>query len=160
MNDYPLEFIFDNINNRLKNIIKFKSKKSDSNNAKIIRLSWFTVSYVPTVFEKFNRLNSDDIKISFYHIVLTNYRNSLRCIKIRSCIIWNRMSCIRFIVKLRCYVGQTGRQFPDENVKFVEVSKKCSANENGLKWIQIFRNMNSWMLKWILFNLECTFIHL
>jgi len=28
------------------------------------------------------------------------------------------------------------------------------ANENGLKWIQIFRNTNLWMLKWTIFNLE------
>ena len=34
------------------------------------------------------------------------------------------------------------------------------ANENELKWIQIFRNTDSWMLKWILFNPECIFIHL
>jgi len=31
---------------------------------------------------------------------------------------------------------------------------------NGLKWIQIFKNTDSWMLKWILFNPECIFIHL
>jgi len=34
------------------------------------------------------------------------------------------------------------------------------ATENGLKWIQIFRNIDSRMLKWMFFNLECFFIHL
>jgi len=42
----------------LKNIIKFKSKKPNSDNAEIVKPSWFIVSYVP-VSEKFNRLNND-----------------------------------------------------------------------------------------------------
>ena len=29
-----------------------------------------------------------------------------------------------------------------------------------LKWIQIFRNIDSRMLKWMLFNPECIFIYL
>jgi len=41
-------------------------------------------------------------------------------------------------------VGQTRRQFPDENVKFVEVSKKCPANENGLKWIKMDSNFQKY----------------
>jgi len=31
-NDYPLEFIFDNIKKQLKNAINFKKKKRDNNN--------------------------------------------------------------------------------------------------------------------------------
>ena len=63
------------INNRLKNIIKFKSKKFDSDNAEIGRRSWFTVPYVPTISEKFNKVNSDDIILRYRFIVLTNYGN-------------------------------------------------------------------------------------
>ena len=39
-------------------------------------------------------------------------------------------------------------------------SQQMRMDWNGLKWIQIFRNTDSWMLKWILFNPECIFIHL
>jgi len=67
-NDYPLEFIFDNnINKRLKNINNLKKKKQDSDNIESIR-PWFTVPYVPMFSEKFNRLNSENIRISLYSV--------------------------------------------------------------------------------------------
>ena len=59
-----LKFIFDSINKRLKNIINFKRKKRDDDNIESAGLSWFLTMF----FEKFNRLNSKDIRILFYSV--------------------------------------------------------------------------------------------
>jgi len=67
-NDYPLKFIFNSINKELKNIINFKRKKWDNDNIESAGPSWFTIPYIPMFSEKFNRLNSEDIRISFYNI--------------------------------------------------------------------------------------------
>ena len=67
-NDYPLKFIFDSINKELKNIINFKRKKWDNDNIESAGPSWFTIPYIPMFSEKFNRLNSEDIRISFYNV--------------------------------------------------------------------------------------------
>ena len=49
---------------------------------------------------------------------------------------------------------------PPREVKNSYIQYNHPANENELKWIQIFRNIDSRMLKWMLFNPECIFIHL
>ncbi|KAG5329140.1 TF2H3 factor, partial [Acromyrmex charruanus] len=46
------------------NIINFEKKKRD-NNIKSAGFAWFTISYIPMFSEKFNRLNSEDIRILF-----------------------------------------------------------------------------------------------
>jgi len=39
-------------------------------------------------------------------------------------------------------------------------SQQTRMNWNELKWIQLFRNIDSRMLKWMLYNSKCMFIHL
>jgi len=54
--------------------------------------------YIPTIFEKFYRLISDDIKVLFYSV--NKLREFIkRCIKIHSRIMWNRISYTRFFVR-------------------------------------------------------------
>ena len=68
-NDYPLTFIFDTINQRIKNLIKNKhtthsglTDKVETNES----VSWLTVSFIPLhTFEKFKRFNKNDIRVSF-----------------------------------------------------------------------------------------------
>ena len=67
-NDYPLNFIFENINNRLKKIIMASNRKSIVNDNRIeaVQSSWFTVPFVRGIAEKLSRLNSERMRISFY----------------------------------------------------------------------------------------------
>ena len=60
-NNYPLNFIFENMSNRLKNIIMTSNRKSvvNDNNVDIVQSSWFTVPFIHGITEKFGRLNSD-----------------------------------------------------------------------------------------------------
>jgi len=78
-NNYFIEFIFDNINKRLKNIINllilhniinFKRKKRDNDNIESAKSSWLLFLTFQCKFsEKFNRLNSEDVRISFYSVI-------------------------------------------------------------------------------------------
>ena len=67
-NDYPLFFIFDTINLRIKNLIKNRhithsglTDKVEANES----VSWLTVPFIPLHTEKFNRFNKNDIRVSF-----------------------------------------------------------------------------------------------
>ena len=67
-NDYPLNFIFGNINNCLKKIIMASNRKSIVNNNKVeVQSSWFTVLFVRGITEKLSRLNSEREDIVLYN---------------------------------------------------------------------------------------------
>jgi len=57
-NDFPLKFIFDTINNKIKDITRKKISRTNNleNNKKSINSSWFIV-YVPILTEKFKQFN-------------------------------------------------------------------------------------------------------
>ena len=67
-NNYPLNFIFENINNRLKKIIMVGNRKSvvNDNRVEAVQPSWFTVPFVRGITEKFSRLNRERMRVSFY----------------------------------------------------------------------------------------------
>ena len=58
-NDYPLNFIFENINNRLKKMIMARNRKSIVNDVRVetVQSLWFTVPFVRGITEKFSRLS-------------------------------------------------------------------------------------------------------
>ena len=76
-----MNFIFENINNRLKKIIMVRNRKSVVNDDKVetVQPSWFTVPFVRGITEKFSRLNSE--RMIVLHIVLINCENSLGSIR-------------------------------------------------------------------------------
>ena len=63
-NDYLFNFIFENINNRLKKIIMANNRKSvvNDNRVEVVHPLWFTVPFVRGITEKFSRLNSERMK--------------------------------------------------------------------------------------------------
>jgi len=75
LNDYPLDFIFNTMNSRLRTLIK---KRVTSNNKTYSigeRILWFTVPYFQNISEKFkNFLKSPNITLAFYSL------NKLDCI--------------------------------------------------------------------------------
>ena len=76
-NNYPLNFIFENINNCLKKIIMVR--KSVVNDDRIETVQPSCSSFRVTDFD---RLNSERMKVSFYsNIILINCKNSLRRIR-------------------------------------------------------------------------------
>ncbi|KYN38620.1 hypothetical protein ALC56_06995, partial [Trachymyrmex septentrionalis] len=68
-NDYPMKFIFDTINQRIKNLIKNRYKVHNvlTDNVCVNEItSWLTVPYIPRHTEKFRRFNKNDIRIFFH----------------------------------------------------------------------------------------------
>ncbi|KYN12195.1 hypothetical protein ALC57_15646 [Trachymyrmex cornetzi] len=68
-NDYPLKFIFDVINKRLKNIrVRGAAYNNQDQNSvdQVTNVSLFTVPFIPLATKKFNQFNRKDIKVSFY----------------------------------------------------------------------------------------------
>jgi len=69
-NDYPIDFIFNTINSRLRRLIKKKtcisSNKIDNN---VEKIHWFTVPYFPNISEKCKCfIKSPNVKLSFYSL--------------------------------------------------------------------------------------------
>ena len=84
-NDYLLKFIFDTINDRIKNIQhggtiehdrirEILSDRTNTNEESKSIISWFTVSFIPFIIKKFNKFNRDNIKVPYYS---SNKLNSL-----------------------------------------------------------------------------------
>lgn len=70
-NDYLLKLIFDTINKRLQRIRVGSAtcvNRSNKNEDLSVVQSWFTVPFIPSLTEKFNQFNRNDIKVSFYSL--------------------------------------------------------------------------------------------
>ena len=73
-NDYPLNFIFNTVNQRIKNLIKnliylirYIARNDLTDNVCANETaSRLTVSYIPLHTEKFRRFNKNDIRVSFH----------------------------------------------------------------------------------------------
>lgn len=68
-NDCLLNFIFNTINNRVKSVLRRETvsyNNSKDKDESTLTHSWFTVPFIPSLTEKFNKFNRDDIKVSFY----------------------------------------------------------------------------------------------
>ncbi|KYN11234.1 hypothetical protein ALC57_16619 [Trachymyrmex cornetzi] len=112
-NDYPIKFIFECINNRIKVIIhnnltganiSFNSKEPFTD------ILWFTVPYVPVLTEKFKQFDRNDIKVSFFSSNKLNKYIKVQKDRVDS------LSKSNVVYKINCkdcdasYVGQTGRR--------------------------------------------------
>ena len=67
-NDYPLTFIFDTVNQRIKNLIRNRyitHRVLADNGGTGESVSWVTVPFIPFHTEKFKRFNKNDIRVSF-----------------------------------------------------------------------------------------------
>ncbi|XP_018337091.1 PREDICTED: uncharacterized protein LOC108745430 [Trachymyrmex septentrionalis] len=114
-NDYPLDFIFDSINQRIKNLIKKRHRvhnvvtDSDLTNEST---SWLTVPFIPLHTEKFRTLNKNksDIRVAFHS---PNKMDKYIRVQKDTC---PRTSKSNVVYKILCnncdasYVEQTGRQ--------------------------------------------------
>ncbi|KYN29986.1 hypothetical protein ALC57_00554 [Trachymyrmex cornetzi] len=60
-NDYPLDFIFDNVNARLKSLCYKQTLKqnSDKNSVDTKNFPWITIPYVQNILEKFKNITKD-----------------------------------------------------------------------------------------------------
>jgi len=78
-NDYPLHFIFETINLRLKTIVNKRNNahtieennnnNKNENNNNLIKINWFTIPYFPNISEKFkNIIKNQNVKLSFYSL--------------------------------------------------------------------------------------------
>ncbi|KYN31257.1 hypothetical protein ALC56_14440, partial [Trachymyrmex septentrionalis] len=115
LNDYPLDFIFDSINQRIKNLIKKTHNvhnvvtDSDVTNEST---SWLTIPFIPLHTEKFRTVhrNKSDIRVAFYS---PNKMDKYIKVQKDTC---PRTSKSNVVYKILCnncdasYVGQTGRQ--------------------------------------------------
>jgi len=111
-NDYPIDFIFNTINSRLKSLINKKtriiSKKIDNT---VEKIHWFTVPYFPNISEKCKCfIKSPNVKLSFYS--LNKLENIIRAQK-DHLDNYTRKNVVYKIVCKDCdatYVGQTKRK--------------------------------------------------
>ncbi|XP_018347291.1 PREDICTED: uncharacterized protein LOC108751554 [Trachymyrmex septentrionalis] len=115
LNDYPLDFIFDTMNHRIKNLIKKihnVHNVTTENDITKESTSWLTVPFVPSHTERFRALrkNKGDIRIAFHS---PNKMNKYIRVQKDTC---PRTSKNNVVYKIRCnncdasYVGQTGRK--------------------------------------------------
>jgi len=76
-NDYPLHFIFDTINLRLKTVVNKRNithtneaennNINNGNNNNGMKINWFTLPYFPNISEKFKNITKiQNVKLSFY----------------------------------------------------------------------------------------------
>jgi len=71
LNDFPLDFIFNTINLRLKTLFNKRTNMpaNNVNNNNIEKINWFTISYFSNISEKFkNIIKNLNIKLSFYNL--------------------------------------------------------------------------------------------
>ncbi|KAM0724705.1 hypothetical protein ACS0PU_009089 [Formica fusca] len=110
-NNYPLDFIFQTIFNRLKFLITSRGLPTydvDVNNESV---SYFTIPFVHTISHKFKNIIKDlDVRLSYCSL------NKLSCfIKVHKDVLPSA-SCTNVIYMINCadcdasYVGQTGRR--------------------------------------------------
>ncbi|KYQ46149.1 Histone-lysine N-methyltransferase SETMAR [Trachymyrmex zeteki] len=130
-----LQFIMEilNISNRLKNIIMVSNRKSvvNDNSVDVVQPSWFTVPFVRGISEKFGRLNSGQMRVSFYSI--NKLREFIRVHKDPL----PRDKKSNVVYKIFCkscdasYVGQTCRQ----------LKSRIMEHRNHIRWNTSIRNV-------------------
>jgi len=139
-NDYPLHFIFDTINLRLKTFVNKRNNthtneennnnNTNKNNNNRIKINWFTIPYFPNISEKFrNIIKNHNVKLSFYSL---NKLNTI--IKAQKDLL--PYYCNKNVVyKISCnncnatYIGQTKRKLNTRiNEHRNQINSKSSNN--------------------------------
>jgi len=112
-NDYPVEFIFNVINSRLRTLIKGRTNTpiSRADDNKEEKIQWFTVPYFPNISEKFsNFIKGSNVRLSFFS--LNKLERIIRVQKDRI----EALSKKNVVYMISCsdcdatYVGQTKRK--------------------------------------------------
>ena len=77
-NDYPIKFIFETINLRLRSLLKRKTlKQTDKTNIDNKTISWFIIPFLPCIYDKFKSIiKNHNVKLSFFS--LTNLTELLK----------------------------------------------------------------------------------
>jgi len=106
-NDYPLRFIFDTINTRLKHMIHHTPNKTDKTKK---NQKWFTIPYINTLSQKLKHVTDDlDAKTSYFSLnklgnIIKGQKDNIP-----------KLLQTNLVYKLACkdcdatYVGQTSR---------------------------------------------------
>ena len=110
-NDYPLTFIFDTINTRIKSLLNKRTCRQDEPLSEEERRTFFTVPYVQGISEEFKRVVKDhNVNLSFFSLNKLN-----KFIKAQKDVLPTQ-SNKNVVYKISCrncdasYVGQTKRQ--------------------------------------------------
>ncbi|KYN22113.1 hypothetical protein ALC57_05496, partial [Trachymyrmex cornetzi] len=111
-NDYPIDFIFDTINLRLRSLFKRRTlRQTDKPKTDTSTSSWFTIPFLPCVYKKFkNIIKNLDVKLSFFSL---NKMDGI--IKAQKDVLPHE-SRKNVVYKINCkdcnasYVGQTSRK--------------------------------------------------
>ncbi|KYN21604.1 hypothetical protein ALC57_06020 [Trachymyrmex cornetzi] len=130
-NDYPIEFIFDNISIRIKFLlsrrVQFEQNSSLNNNIDddVERTSWFLIPYTNNTANEFIRIcKKENVKTAFYS---NNKLN--RFIKVQKDTL-PRNQNKNVVYKIKCrdcdatYVGQTGRK----------LNTRINEHRNSINW--------------------------
>ncbi|KYN20120.1 hypothetical protein ALC57_07527, partial [Trachymyrmex cornetzi] len=166
INDYPLDFIFETINNRLKSLVhkktlKQKQQTNDDNSInELDNKSWFVVPYINNITEKFIDIVKDcNVRLSFFSL------NKLSCfIKTQKDHVASLMKR-NVIYKINCndcdasYVGQTKRTLAtrvkehkndirkiDGNLSVISEHRLSSNHEFDWEGVEIM-DSERWMYK-------------
>jgi len=111
-NDYPLNFIFNTINKRLKYYFKKHIRSNSNNNEEDVRLRWFTILYIPIVSEKLK----DNYRFRYQYLI-SNW-DILLITKMLS-----QYLVQKIVYKILCndcdasYIGQTSSNFKKTHIK-------------------------------------------
>ncbi|KYN38925.1 hypothetical protein ALC56_06685, partial [Trachymyrmex septentrionalis] len=114
LNDYPLEFIIDSINQRIKNLIRKKHYVHNvvtDNDVTKESTSWLTMPFIPHHTEKFRTLrkNKGDIRVAFHS---PNKMSKYIRVQKDTCPRTSKNNVYKILCN-NCdasYVGQTGRK--------------------------------------------------
>ncbi|KYM94591.1 hypothetical protein ALC62_14781, partial [Cyphomyrmex costatus] len=147
-NDYPLNFIFNTINQRLKYLLKNKFIVNDQptntqNNSKSV--SWLTVPFVPCHTEKFKRFHNNDIRVSF-----RSPNKMSKYVKAQKDSL-SKDSRNNVVYKISCndcvapYVGQTSRQL---KTRISEHSNHIKRNTTTRSVITEHRLQHGYDFRW------------
>ncbi|XP_018374076.1 PREDICTED: uncharacterized protein LOC108768217 [Trachymyrmex cornetzi] len=132
-NDYPMAFIFNTVNQRIKHLInnKINALKNNSDNVEeSATYTWLTVPYIPTHSEKFKRIKCDDIRVSFRSPNKIN-----KYIKVQKDP-RPKDSKNNVVYEIECkdcaatYVGQTGRQLKTRIAKHKNHIRRNTTNRS------------------------------
>jgi len=75
-NDYPIDFIFNTINERLKSLLSNKTLKQNTNDTSddIVKKLWFTIPFVSEISYKFKDIIKDlDVDLVFFSLNKLNF---------------------------------------------------------------------------------------
>ncbi|KYN35068.1 hypothetical protein ALC56_10601 [Trachymyrmex septentrionalis] len=147
-NDYPLSFIFDTVNQRIKSLIRNRHtthRVVADNDRENESVSWLTVPFIPFHTEKFKRFRKNDIRVSFRSLNKLN-----KYIKVHKdiCPYTSKSNVVYMILCEDCdasYVRQTSRRL---KTKIAEHRNHIRYNTSGRSVITDHRRQLDHEFQW------------